>query len=224
MRKILQLALCILSLFMLANYSSEDSELGPKKKQRVNFYGKLIDSQGQEIKVDNISISGIYKQIQFYIKPESPDVNPDVNITKIDLSETKKILRKSPDLVKFKNRDYVEITIISNDAQETKNNYIIESSKKIWCDQMNPAGSIEKEVKFQGIKELIIDGYKSRETEENKKLESSKKDEMELLKTTTTRLIDDIEESSKKIEEPTIKKQILSHLNDLKETIKQFFE
>ena len=162
MKKLMHLTICIAGLLLLANYSTEDSDAS-KAKPRINFYGKLIDSEGLEIKVENIVISGNYKKIVFYKKPDSPDINPSINITEIDLAETKEFIRKNPDLIKFNKRNYIEVTIVYNDKKKTSHDYIIEASKRIECDFASGAGAIEKKVQFQGIKKLIINGFKEKQ-------------------------------------------------------------
>lgn len=87
-------------------------------------------------------------------------------ITKIDLAEVASIVVPEPKtfwIYKRKNGyralEFIEIEIISNDSKKTKNNYLIETSRKITCDQKNEAGPIEKIIPLDSIKSLTIRGY-----------------------------------------------------------------
>lgn len=87
-------------------------------------------------------------------------------ITKIDLAEVASIVVPDPKafwIFKRKNGyrplEFIEIEIISNDARKTKNNYLIETSRKITCDQINEAGPLEKIIPFDSIQSLTIKGY-----------------------------------------------------------------
>ena len=158
-------SLCLFSIFMLANFSSETSVDG-RQKNKINFCGTLTDIQGNVTNVDNISISGSYKRIPVYQKPTS-DVKPDINTTFLDLEEVAALKLPSPEPIfsKFKNREYIDITVVYNDAQRTEKTYIIEISRKILCDEQNDAGPIEKEISFQALGTLTIDGYIHRDPE-----------------------------------------------------------
>ena len=158
-----------LAFVVLAQFSSDTSTTGGKEKHSINFYGTLIDSQGATYDVDNISISGLYKQIPVYQKPENHNVNPDINKSRIDLAEVYaiKMPGTEPIITKFNKREYVDIIIISNDASKTEYRYIIELSRKIYCDQLNDAGPIEKEISFQALNKLTIKGYKHRDPEKS---------------------------------------------------------
>ncbi|MBN1549054.1 hypothetical protein JW872_00090 [Candidatus Babeliales bacterium] len=160
-----RIIIAALSFVVLAHFSSDNSTTGGKEKHSVNFYGTLTDNQGNVCDVDNISISGLYKQIPVYQKPEKHDINPDINKSRIDLAEVYaiKMPGTEPIITKFDKREYVDIIIVSNDKNKTEYRYIIELSRKIYCDQLNDAGPIEKEISFQALNNLVIKGYKHRD-------------------------------------------------------------
>jgi hypothetical protein len=157
---------CLVSFVMLANFSSQNSVDG-HQKNKINFCGTLTDIQGNTLDIDNISIAGSYDRIPVYQKPTNPDTKPDINTTRIDLQEVAAIKLPSPEPVisKFKNREYIDIVIVSNDAQRTEKQYIIDLNRKILCDELNDAGPIEKEISFQALGNLEINGYTYRDPE-----------------------------------------------------------
>lgn len=92
-------------------------------------------------------------------------------ITKIDLSETSEIRVPNPDKTYYFQRkkgyrclEFIEIEIISADKEKTKHTYLIDAERKMYCDEVNPAGPIEKEVPMQAIKSLQVEGYHFRDT------------------------------------------------------------
>lgn len=96
------------------------------------------------------------------LKPAAPrPYDPTDNVTRLDLAEISKIAM-SPDQTpqRFGSRDYIVIDVYSNDTGKTKNSYMIEADKKLFFDQVNPAGPIEKEIKLRSVVSIEIDGYK----------------------------------------------------------------
>lgn len=90
---------------------------------------------------------------------------PADNITRLDLSEISKItLNQHQEPRRFGSRDYIVIDVYSNDKEKTKNSYMIEADKRLFFDQINPAGPIEKEIKIRAIASIEIDGYKQQPT------------------------------------------------------------
>jgi hypothetical protein len=178
---------------MLANWGSSETSTEGGKKQAVNFSGTLTTQQGETYKIDNIAIGRRYEQIPLYkdttkqirSEPISGDTtDADQNkftlkedpqegiIAKIDLSETAAIQVNNPDaLYTYQKRkgsrktDYLEVVVISNGTSRTKNNYLVDTRRKITCDQLDEAGPIELEVPFATIKQLTIEDCRSREAE-----------------------------------------------------------
>ena len=90
--------------------------------------------------------------------------DPSDNITRLDLSEISKItISPNQKNQKFGNREYIVIEVISKDTEKSKNAYMIEADKRLFFDQINSAGPIEKEIKLRSIVEITIDGYKQQE-------------------------------------------------------------
>ncbi len=170
MNRLVHYTLCLMSIVTLANFSSESSVEG-RQKNKINFCGTLTDIQGNTFNVENISISGSYDRIPVYQKPKNPDTKPDVNTTRLDLKEVAviKLPSAEPVISKFKNREYIDIIVVSNDKKRTESNYIIELNRKIMCDEVNDAGPIEKEISFQALGKLEINGYSYRDPEAGNK-------------------------------------------------------
>lgn len=160
-------------IIIFAQFSSQSVDGGEKPK--VNFKGTVIDKNDPEhpYDVENITISGLYKQIPVYKKPPRKNMNPNTNETRIDLDEIREIRvpyqGEMPNLSTYQNRQYIEIEVISNDSKQTKNSYIIETNRKLWCDSINEAGPEEKRISFETLDRVIIKGYEDRCPKNNKK-------------------------------------------------------
>lgn len=158
------------AFFLCANFSSQDTSITGREKPKINFYGTLTDTSGNTFEVENITISGLYKQIPLYAKPNDPKVDPTINITRIDINEISQVEIPHPNtFLTYNNRQYVEIIITSADATKTTQHYITEKTKRIICDQVNAAGTIEKDLSYQAIDKIIIKGHKTPQptTEDN---------------------------------------------------------
>ena len=150
------------AIFLCAQFGSQDSSIAGHKKPKINFYGTLTDTSGNTFNVENITLSGLYKQVPFYAKPQEPKADPAINITRLDLHEIEKVEVPHPDkLLTFNNRQYIEVIVTSADPAHTKNHYIIEKSKRIICDQVNRAGAIEKDLSYQALDNFVIEGHKA---------------------------------------------------------------
>ena len=169
----------------LINWRGPEPTVDGNLKHKVNFSGTLTTHQGAKYNVDNISFDRKYKQITMYDKPsEDPKavfnkeskrqeiqllVNPstDYIATKIDLSETSEIQVPSPDTIwiyqkkkKHRKLKYIEVIVISK--SNTKHHYLLERKTKVYCDEIDTAGPVEKIVPLPAIKSLKIDGYSFR--------------------------------------------------------------
>lgn len=192
MKRLLFLLVTLISIVCI-NWRTAETTIEGNLKQTVNFYGRLITHQGKEYKVDNISISGKYKQIAMYDKPRQypkPTLNPTTNqreivlklnpknnfiTSKIDLSEIGEIRVPKPNIIWVYQREgrgrrleYIEITIISKNKKKTKNSYLLERTTKVRCDEVNVAGPVEKIVPLSAINKLIIEGYSLRDNIDTK--------------------------------------------------------
>ena len=225
----------IISAFLLCTqFSSQKSSTDGREKPSTNVYGLLTDSTNHSYYVENITIGGRFNQIAVYQKPSTnnPDVNPDINTTRIDLCEVSEIKIECPRVVQFNKREYIEIVIISNDMRKTKNYYIIEKLKKLFCDEINEAGPIEKELSFLAVQRIQIQGCKNQEDEPRRSYKScpcnaADQKAIDLTITKTQSLLRELENTAAKIsndqEDGTVKSQILQILNDLKETFQNWF-
>ncbi|MCF7899942.1 hypothetical protein K9K77_00340 [Candidatus Babeliales bacterium] len=150
------------TFILCANFGSQDTNISGHEKPKINFYGSLTDTSGGHFEVENITISGLYKQIPFYAKPLHQKIDPSINITRLDLNEIEMIEIPHPDiLLTFNGRHYIEVIITSADQKKTTQRYIIEKTKRVICDQTNGAGAIEKDLSFQAVDKIYIKGYKT---------------------------------------------------------------
>lgn len=222
---------CSIAFVFFAQFSGQNSSTSASEKPAINVSGTLTDSSDQTYSVENITISGRYEDIPVYQKPKSPEVNPDINTTKIDLREISEIRLVSPTILKFNNRDYIEIEVISNDSKKTKNAYIVDRTKRLQCDEVNEAGPIEKELSFLAVKNLEIKRARAREEvicEGKRYLESDKHIVTDVTITKTKSLINQLEDTTKQIskedpKEAAIQTQLMHVIDELKNTLKSWF-
>jgi hypothetical protein len=169
MIKIIRLMYYCALIVILAQFSSNDTSVTAKVKPSVNFYGTITDDSNNTYTVENITISGLYKQIPVYSIPPKNAMNPERNVSRIDLAEVSEIKVPHYDGIAkshiFANRHYVEIEIVQNDQQRTSNTYIIEKSRKIRFDKVTGAGLLESELSLEALDKIIIKGFKAQELE-----------------------------------------------------------
>lgn len=128
----------------------------------VNFYGTLEDAEHNVNKVENISISGEYRNITFYIKPKNLSRDPVANYEKInlqDIAEIQLVNTPSESLYTFKRKDYIEVLVIFRSTRSSKK-YIIERNKKITCYILESGAPVLKLVRFDSLFSLKIEGFK----------------------------------------------------------------
>lgn len=220
-----------IAIIFFAQFSGQNSSTPSCIKPAINVSGILHDSSDQSYSVENITISGRYNDIPVYQKPKIATVNPDVNTTRIDLREVSEIRLASQEILKFNNRDYIEIEIFSKDARRTKNTYIIDRNKRLQCDEINEAGPIEKELSFLAVKSLEIKKSRPREEvycEGKRNFELNKNMVTDMTITKTKALINQLEDTTKQIskdnpKEAAIQTQIMHIIEELKNTLKSWF-
>ena len=179
------LALNTLGIILLChwgnNNESNTSVTGDGKKPDINFYGTVVDNTGTSVKANDITIGGMYRQIPVYVKPKNlnqKDYNPADNIARLDLAEISQISIGDPEKIyTFVNRTYIEIHVLSND-KKTTNTYIIETTKKLFFNEANESGPIEREVALNALQEVNIRGYKEPEKEELFEKKASKNNDL----------------------------------------------
>jgi len=173
-------------IFLLTNWTDQNSTVEGRGIQKVNFYGTLTTHQNKILQIDNISVADIYKQIPVYEKPSpetvkaknSLETNPNIIIFSLDLSEIGEIQIPFPDTTwtyqeNGRKVEYLEIVVISNDTNKTKREYLIEKNRIFYCREKNNAGPTEIKLQPAAIKSLKILGFKHRD--EIKQEESQKK-------------------------------------------------
>lgn len=184
----------ISSILILANWGAQTSQSG-RPKPAVNFEGLLTTEQEEALRVENITFDGKYKQIPMYDAPSGAKAlekeksaalnektghkevllrkHPKNNfvLTKIDLSEVSKISVMSDPLYVHEDKEkkrrtvFLKITVVLHDQKKTPKSYLVEDGHKLFCDEKNEAGPLEKEVPLSAIKELIISGFHEQEVE-----------------------------------------------------------
>lgn len=176
MPKIQKQALAICALLLCAQFSMDQQEgsvSGGGKKPAVNFKGTIVDNTGKPFRASSINISGLYKQIPVYSKPnnmQDSDYNPVINMIRLDLAEVAKIEVPEPERVHiFKDRKYIVLNVYLNTNPQKKYEYIIEDSKRVFCNQINGADPIERELAFPAIQTISIYGYEKKSDTSEKK-------------------------------------------------------
>lgn len=242
-----KLALGVITIFLCAQFGSPRST-DDRQKPETNIYGVILDTSGRRTNVENITINGRLKDVPVYAKPADPDINPDVNTTRINLTGVCSIRLLSPQLFTFSKREYVEIEIIFNDPMRTRNTFIIDKRRKVYCDSVD--GSAPMELSFQAISVLNIQGHKPQTGEVGAQKydcqvapqpsaqpqivpsiepEQTKEDEeIDLLITKTNQLIDRLERESHQLPDKTkkdrsIKSSIISTVEHIKSSLSRLF-
>lgn len=229
----LKVGLIITTFLLCTQFSSQNLSTAGKEKPTTNVYGILTDSENQSISVENITIAGRFSDIAVYKKPSDSETNPDINKTLIDLCAISEIRVAAPKIVEFNKRKYIEITLISNDMNPTQNEYIIEYSKKLFCDY----GSLEKELNFTAVRKLQIRGCKKQEEiprncpsapaqhPTQASLNKTNQQAIDSTLTKTQSLINDLEKKAEKLnaneQDGTIRAQILQTIADLKQSVQE---
>ncbi|NBP00247.1 MAG: hypothetical protein EBU90_09010 [Proteobacteria bacterium] len=166
MHKKIRPLIAVIGFLLLSNFGSQDESVAGRIKPTINFYGSVTDTSENSYDVENITVSGMYKQVPFYAKPKNKETDPTINITRIDFAEIAELTVPFPEqILTFNNRQYIEVQIVSKDPQRTTSSFIIELSKRIICDQVNTAGPIEKDLSFKALKKIVFKGHKSPEKE-----------------------------------------------------------
>lgn len=161
----LKIMVLITAACILANFSSQEDGQTPNAVHATNFFGIITPLQGDPIKVENISISGLFENIPVYAIPANVDTDPSVNTTRLRLTEITSLNtvfdpNGKPKLLVFKGRDYIEIAVQFKD--KTIKHYIIERSRQIFCYESFDALP-KREFSFEGIKKLLIEGFTTRD-------------------------------------------------------------
>jgi len=143
----------------------------------INFYG-ILEDHVHTASVESILIGGRYESIPVYqhIKSDEHDKNhkidPKQNKTLINLQDIKSISLHNPEnptasSIQINNKTYIEIIVES--VHGTKKKFLIESTRKITCKEIDKGADIKektpslqnRDISFLHVKKLNITGYKS---------------------------------------------------------------
>lgn len=173
MQKMKKTFLAVSALLLCAQFSmdqNEQSVSGGGKEPAVNFTGTIIDNTGKPFNACHITISGLYKQIPMYSKPNNMsdnDYNPTTNTVRVDLAEVSCINVPQPDRIfMFKDRKYALLDVYMKNNPNKKYEYLVESSKRVFCKQVNGPDPIERELAFSAIHNITITGYAKKPTKQ----------------------------------------------------------
>jgi hypothetical protein len=149
--------LCIGAI--LLNWAGQESTSG-KEKPQINFKGTLTDNSDQTFNVENITISGLYKNIPLYAIPAQPEDNPEDNVTLINLAEIDALesVPHNGHRAVFKGRRYNKVIV--RFKNHTESTFLVDSARKIFCDVAINKNAIEKRLAFEALRELTITEHK----------------------------------------------------------------
>ena len=97
-----KMALGATAVLLCANFSMDQKDTsvsGNSANPVVNFKASIRDNTGTQFNAQNITISGLYKQIPLYNKPKNTkdeNYNPTINTVRLDLAEIFKIIVPHP--------------------------------------------------------------------------------------------------------------------------------
>lgn len=181
MEKLLSPLLALTALVVCVNLGVPSTE--KREKPKENFYGTIttigeIDrgnsaesSEEKARPIQNILIGGDFKRIKFYGRPSHKNASPTDETTFLDLEEIKNIRpAKTPakeTAVNYHGRDYIEVIVTLRPrlpgTPPAEYSFLVESTRKIFCDFTTIAGNLEQEISFEALKELSIKGFRPQE-------------------------------------------------------------
>lgn len=236
----------LLAIVILANWGSESSQVS-RPRPAVNFEGTLKTAQGENLKIQNITFHGKFRQIPMYDAPVGKKAakreqdaklnektglkevilkkHPKDNfvVTKIDLDEVLE-LHVTPDPIwvyqepeKARRVVFVKIDIVSNDEKKTKKSYLVEETTKLFCDEINEAGLLEKEVPLTAIEQLIISGHE----EHREGVHDAPQNSLQQNKLINNQLNDADQDDNKNINLPDIKESTQQLQNGIQQDQKE---
>lgn len=147
----------------------------------INFYGTLED-HAHTANIESILIGGKYESIPVYQqvahfdhheKNNTPgtEIDPKQNKTLINLEDIKSITLQHPhnptsSSIQVNNKTYIQIVVES--LHGTKKKYLVESTRKITCKEIDKSADVQekqtlqtRDINFIHVKKLNIKGYKS---------------------------------------------------------------
>lgn len=251
-------------LFFCWNGTLVDSS-SKSKLPDVNFYG-IIEDHSRVFDAEYIIIDKRYEDIPVYpyqslkklkkrITEQSTkdhstnkkeEIDPTQNKALLKLDEIKSIELLHPDhptssTIEINQKNYIEIVITSING--SKNNYLIESSRKVTCKEIDKGPHeakqkvfIDRELNMIHIKKLTIKGYKSAHDADAKtpikNLSSNSNNECQKkeISNNTESLLDQIEENIKNLSQGSpstfekMKNNIILLLKSLREQLQKMLD
>lgn len=245
--------LCCWNGSMVDTNSSEAST-----QPDIKFYGTLED-HAHTAPVESILIGGKYESIPVYQQiaasaqsdkknGETQNIDPKQNKTLINLQDIKSIALQHPNnptssSIQVNNKTYIQIVVES--LHGTKKKYLVESTRKITCkeidkstkDQENPTLQA-RDINFIHVKKLIIKGHKSNYPYQSPQVEPVSKEstkpslakEKTEFKNNAAELLHAIEDNVKNMptDNPytfeTMRSTILTLLKSLRDQLQKFLD
>lgn len=147
----------------------------------INFHGTLEDHT-HTANIESILIGGKYESIPVYqqVAPAmqhdknvaaAQEIDPKQNKTLINLQDIKSITLEHPNnptasSIQVNNKTYIQIIVES--LHGSKKKYLVESTRKITCKEIDASAEIEekptlqaRDVNFIHVKKLTIKGFRS---------------------------------------------------------------
>lgn len=221
MRHLSHIVTYIIPLVLFAQFGRESEQ--NHTKPAVNFHGIVIDNADKTLTVDNITIDKLYKQIPFYVKPTDPLQDPLKNIARIDLQEVEEIRPAYPNnpkegILKYANRDYIQVVIVTKGEKHIENTYLIETARKLFFDEMQNGYPVERELSFEALKKLTLTSYESRDTEKKSKEEvKTSKDRKDLQCAQAGKTLGELSQKTEQLQDPEkgVFSQLINKVKDL---------
>jgi hypothetical protein len=206
-----------------ANFSSQQQE-DTKDRCIINFHGTLTTVQNKSYKVDTILLSGLYRDIPVYAKPLHADINPAIDTTRLNLSDIRSISRptnpEQQGIIKFKNREYIEIIVTWKGPDNKTDTYIIERSRQLWCFESNTVRT-KKEVALEALVSLEIEGSSCQSQSEKRSELNKESKELQESYHQIAKIITDIEQEAQKVMPEVLKQPLVEKIRKLKHELRQ---
>ncbi len=174
--KLLQRITFCLSIFLLCFNGACDNEgsVTNKYKPEVNFYGSVTDIDDKQYMVEDITLSGQFKDIHVFPKPHDPRKFSTDNYEKLNLAEVKEIRPIQAHTLEHKGIKYIEIQVTRTDGGTDL--YMIPKSSYVEANRKPRSGPIVKVLTMDQLKSVVINDYTSEKEDEEKNEEPVEKE------------------------------------------------
>jgi len=220
----------------------------------INFYGTLEDHT-HTANIQSILIGGRYESIPVYQdiprtkeNNNNVDIDPKQNKILINLQDIKSIALEyannpATSSIKINNKTYIQIIVEL--IHGTKKKYLVESTRKITCKEIDKSADVQekptlqiRDINFIHVKKLIIQGFKSNVSYETPQISPISKEstkptlsqEKKDFKNNAAELLHAIEENVKNLPMDnesafeTMRATILTLLKSLKDQLQKFLD